>query len=100
MIDTCGFPKDGYFYYRAAWTDEPVLHICSHWDYEDGDMVTLLVYSNCSSVELFVNGKSFGRKYAGPPFQWTPSKSGPERISKGIRLEECSDGPFLTNADM
>ena len=74
VIDTCGFPKDGYFYYRAAWTDEPVLHICSHWDYEDGDMVTLLVYSNCSSVELFVNGKSFGRKYAGPPFQWTPEQ--------------------------
>lgn len=75
VIDTCGFPKDGYYYYRSAWTDTPTVHISSHWDYEPGDMVTLLVYSNCFSVELFINGKSHGRKYSGAEFRSTPAKN-------------------------
>ncbi len=72
VIDTCGFPKDGYYYYRSAWTNEPTVHIASHWDYEAGDTVTLLVYSNCSSVELFINGKTHGKKHAGEGFKWIP----------------------------
>ncbi len=75
VIDSCGFPKDGYYYYRSAWTDEPTVHIASHWDYGAGDTVTLLVYSNCGSVELFINGKSYGKKYAGEGFKWTPGKN-------------------------
>jgi len=33
VLDTCGFPKDNYFYYKAWWTSEPVLHLYPHWNW-------------------------------------------------------------------
>lgn len=62
VMDTCGFPKDTYYYYRAWWRSEPLLHLFPHWNWEDGKDVSVWVFSNCDAVELFVNGKSAGRK--------------------------------------
>ncbi|WP_443749256.1 beta-galactosidase GalA [Asticcacaulis solisilvae] len=61
-LDTCGFPKDNYYYYRAWWRPEPLLHLFPHWNWEAGSTVSVWAYSNCDAVELFVNGKSLGRK--------------------------------------
>jgi beta-galactosidase len=63
-VDTCGFPKDSFFYYKAWWTKEPVLHLFPHWNWEGrvGDEIPVWVYSNLDEVELFVNGKSAGRQ--------------------------------------
>jgi beta-galactosidase len=33
IMDTCGFPKDNYYYYKAWWTNEPVLHVYPHWNW-------------------------------------------------------------------
>ena len=33
ILDTCGFPKDNYYYYKAWWTNEPVLHLYPHWNW-------------------------------------------------------------------
>lgn len=55
IFDYCGFPKDNYYYYKSWWTDEDILHIFS-----DGKNV--YCYSNLDEVELFANGKSYGRK--------------------------------------
>ena len=33
FMDLCGFPKDSYYYYKAWWTDEPVLHLFPHWNW-------------------------------------------------------------------
>jgi len=63
IMDLCGFPKDEFYYYKAWWTNEPVLHVFPHWNWEKaGDPVLVWVYSNLDSVELFVNGKSLGSK--------------------------------------
>lgn len=63
VFDTCGFPKDNYYYYRAWWRPEqPLLHLLPHWNWEDGKTVSVWAHSNCDEVELFVNGKSAGRK--------------------------------------
>ncbi|HWU50717.1 MAG TPA: beta-galactosidase GalA [Asticcacaulis sp.] len=64
VVDTCGFPKDAYYYYRSWWRDEPLLHLFPHWNWEghEGQSVQVWAYSNADAVELFVNGKSFGRK--------------------------------------
>ncbi|MBG0858005.1 MAG: DUF4982 domain-containing protein [Bacteroidales bacterium] len=64
VIDLCGFPKDGYYFYQSQWTTEPMLHIFPHWNWEgrEGQVLPVLVYSNCDAVELFVNGKSYGEK--------------------------------------
>jgi beta-galactosidase len=62
IVDTCGFPKDSFFYYKAWWGKDPVLHLFPHWNFEgrEGDEVPVWVHSNLDSVELFANGKSLG----------------------------------------
>ncbi len=64
IIDTCGFPKDSFFYYKSWWTDEPVLHVFPHWNWPgmEGKEIAVWVYSNLDQVELFHNGKSLGVK--------------------------------------
>ena len=64
FMDICGFPKDGYYYYQACWTDEPVLHVFPHWNWpgKEGQEISVWVYSNCEEVELFLNGESLGKK--------------------------------------
>ena len=68
-LDTCGFPKDAYYFYQSRWTTEPVLHLFPHWSWagREGKVITVTCYTNCDTVELFLNGKSFGVKgYAFP----------------------------------
>ncbi len=64
VMDTCGFPKDTYFYYQGQWSGKTVLHLFPHWNWQgrEGQAITVWVYSNCDEVELFLNGKSRGRK--------------------------------------
>ena len=62
IVDMCGFPKDTFFYYKAWWGKEPMLHLFPHWNFEgrEGEEIPVWVYSNLEEVELFVNGKSLG----------------------------------------
>lgn len=66
IVDTAGFPKDVYYFYQSVWADpekQTVLHIVpSVWDFCDGQEIDVLIYSNAAEVELFLNGKSLGRK--------------------------------------
>ena len=66
VMDTCGFAKDDFYYYRAWWQEEPVLHILPNWNHTLGEKVRVVVYSNCSEVELFLNGTSLGKKQMCP----------------------------------
>jgi beta-galactosidase len=62
VMDTCGFEKDGYYFYQSQWTDKPMLHLFPHWNWKgrEGEGIPVLCYTNCDTVELFVNGKSQG----------------------------------------
>lgn len=64
IVDLCGFPKDRYYLYQSQWTDKPMVHILPHWNWQgfEGKEIPVWCYSNCESVELFLNGKSFGEK--------------------------------------
>jgi beta-galactosidase len=64
IIDTCGFPKDAFYYYQSWWTSMPVLHLFPHWDWPgmDGEEIAVWTYSNMDRVELFLNGRSLGAK--------------------------------------
>lgn len=64
ILDTCGFPKDVYYYYKSWWGSEPVLHLFPHWNWEgkEGQELDVRCYSNLDRVELFLNGKSLGSK--------------------------------------
>jgi beta-galactosidase len=64
IIDTCGFPKDSFFYYQSWWTGKQVLHLFPHWNWSgfEGKEISVWVFSNLDKVELLVNGKSLGAK--------------------------------------
>jgi len=64
IMDTCGFPKDNFWYYKSWWTSDPVLHLVPHWNWagREGQPVDVRALSNCDEVELFLNGTSLGRK--------------------------------------
>ena len=63
-IDTCAFPKDSYFFYQSLWTQAPVLHLMPHWNWsgKEGEVIQVSCFTNCDTVELFLNGKSLGAK--------------------------------------
>ncbi len=64
ILDVCGFPKNNFYYYKSWWTNKNVLHIFPHWNWKgkEGQPIDVWCFSNCDSVELFLNGKSLGTK--------------------------------------
>lgn len=73
VLDITGRPKDSYFLYQSLWTDQPVLHLFPHWNWQgrEGQAIPVLAYTNCSAVELFLNGRSLGEKRLEFPAQGT-----------------------------
>ncbi len=72
-MDITGHPKDAYYLYQSLWTDRPVLHLFPHWNWAGrrGQVIPVLAYTNCNSVELFLNGRSLGEKRLEFPAQGT-----------------------------
>jgi len=64
IVDMCGFKKDRFYLYQSQWTDEPMIHLLPHWNWDgrEGEVTPVFCYTNCASAELFVNGRSFGKK--------------------------------------
>jgi beta-galactosidase len=64
IMDMCGFPKNIYYYYQSWWANKDVLHISPHWNWKgkEGQPIDVWVNSNADNVELFLNGKSLGKK--------------------------------------
>jgi beta-galactosidase len=72
-VDITGRPKDAFYFYQSQWTDRPVLHLLPHWNWPGrrGQSIPVLAYTNCTSVELFLNGRSLGEKRLEFPAQGT-----------------------------
>ena len=68
VLDMCGFPKDNFYYYKAWWTPDVVLHLLPHWNWpgKEGREIRVDALSNCKAVELFLNGVSLGKKTMKP----------------------------------
>lgn len=64
FVDLAGFPKDNYYLYQSEWTTQPMVHLLPHWNWpgREGQTIPVMAYSNADEVELFLNGKSLGRK--------------------------------------
>lgn len=85
LMETTGFRKDCSYWHQSAWSEKPMVHIAvfdeatedypqkkfwdwpkirSHWNFpgKSGEVMRLVTYSNCESVELLLNGKSLGKK--------------------------------------
>lgn len=80
IVDLAGFPKDIYYMYQSRWTSKPMIHIFPRNldSIEDGKTQRIAVYSNCPTVELFVNGVSIGKQTQAQiaekyQFRWWPT---------------------------
>ena len=62
QTDTACFPKDAYYFYQAMWTEKPMIHIGIYWDWNEGQIIDVPVMTNGTSAELFLNGRSMGKK--------------------------------------
>jgi beta-galactosidase len=64
MVDLAGFPKDRYYLYQSVWTTKPMVHVLPQWNWpgREGQDIPVMAYTNTDEVELFLNGKSLGRK--------------------------------------
>ncbi len=75
VLDTCGFEKDSFYFYQSIWKrSEPMVHLLPHWnlDIKEGTILPVLGYTSCNSAELFLNGKSYGKKaYSYPAYGMT-----------------------------
>ncbi len=90
LLDLTNLEKTIYYWRQSMWTDKPMISLAArkknasdtmtadpmgkmawflneieeklHWNYSAGDTVLVIAYSNCKDVELFINGKSYGKK--------------------------------------
>jgi beta-galactosidase len=90
IVDLCGIPKDRFHLYRSYWRpDTTTVHILPHWNWPDrvGRNVPVFVYTNGDSAELFLNGKSLGRRQKGV----VPER--PENFANGKPATASSNQP-------
>ncbi len=69
IMDLCGFKKDRFYIYQSQWRpDLPMAHVLPHWNWLEriGEVTPVHVYTSGDEGELFINGKSQGRKKMGP----------------------------------
>jgi len=87
IVDLAGFPKDRYYLYQSVWTKNPMVHILPHWNWagREGQNIPVMSYTNADEVELFLNGKSLGRK-----------KRGTEPVEIPVGKNISQSGKFLT----
>ena len=65
IIDLAGLPKDRFYLYRSHWNkNQPTIHLLPHWNWEgrEGEITPVYCYTNYPTAELFVNGKSQGKR--------------------------------------
>lgn len=100
IVDLCGFPKDRFYFYQSVWTEDPMVHILPHWNWEDTghDSIPVFCYTNCDEAELFLNGQSLGKKVMGKDkttipavFNWWKKPEttwdSPYRLSWNVKYE-------------
>jgi beta-galactosidase len=89
ILDTCGFPKDVFYYYQSWWSDKAVLHLMPHWTWpgREGQDMDVRCFSNCEEVELLLNGQSLGRKPMpkNSHLQWTVPYAPGTLLARGYR---------------
>ncbi|MDR2531643.1 MAG: DUF4982 domain-containing protein [Oscillospiraceae bacterium] len=63
-VDTAGLPKAAFYFYRAVWNRkaEPFIKLFPHWDWNAGQLIDVIAYSNMEEAELFLNGRSLGKQ--------------------------------------
>lgn len=100
IIDICGFPKDHYYLYQSLWSEKPMVHLLPHWTHpgKEGITIPIVVYTNCQSAELFLNGKSLGMKiYEGEQLVWqVPYQPGELKVVSYNNNIKAAEKTYIT----
>jgi len=91
IVDLCGIPKDRFYLYRSLWRpEEKTVHILPHWNWPDheGQNVPVFVYTNGDSAELFLNGKSLGRREKGVVPKRPPNSAKGKTVTASSNQDE------------
>jgi beta-galactosidase len=64
IMDLCGFEKNAFWLHQAQWRKEAVLRLAPHWNWagKEGQAITVMALHNMDEVEVFLNGRSYGRQ--------------------------------------
>lgn len=84
-LDTAGFKKDAYYYFRSIWNRREItLHLLPHWNWpgQEGVFKPVVAYTNCEEVALYINGRLVARRGLACP-RYGVEKAWNERRSKG-----------------
>lgn len=82
LVDAARIPYESFHFFKSLWNPALSAHICGHWDWlgQEGRERRVVVFTNASSAELFLNGRSCGRQTPAcerwphlphPPIEWT-----------------------------
>jgi beta-galactosidase len=99
LVDTCGFPKDKFYYLKSWWSAEPMVHllpVCWNWPGREGQNIRVIAFSNARQIELFLNDQSLGIQTMPPNghLEWQVPYAPGRLVAKG-----STDGRLLA-ADM
>lgn len=95
MMDVCGFAKDAFYLCKAIFSKQPVIHLLPHWNFKEGEKVTVMSCTNCQQAELFVNGVSQGKKDVDKLYQ---QRWDADFVPGEIKLVGYNDGKAVCEA--
>jgi beta-galactosidase len=92
LLDLAGFKKPEFYFRQSLWANKPMVYIAGReittgadsnarghraveptWNWPVGSKVRIASYTNCQETELFLNGKSLGRKKRSEAKEQIPS---------------------------
>ncbi len=97
IVDLAGLPKDSYYNYRSLWNQKDhTMHLSPHWNWEghEGDPIPVVLYTDGDEAELFLNGKSLGRRKKMDPDLVKTSRSMTESFDYTVNLEDRKNPYF------
>lgn len=97
IVDLAGLPKDSYYNYRSLWNQKDhTMHLSPHWNWEghEGDPVPVILYTDGDEAELFLNGKSQGRRKKMDSDLVKTSRSMTESFDYTVNLEDTKNPYF------
>ena len=101
IVDLAGLPKDSYYNYRGLWNpEEPTIHLSPHWNWKghEGRSIPVFVYTNGDEAELFLNGRSLGRRQKIDPDLVMTSSAMAGSLDFKVTLED-KENPYYEIVD-
>jgi len=102
IVDLAGLPKDSYYNYRSLWRPKDnTVYLTPHWNWEgyEGQSIPVVLYTNGDEAELFLNGRSLGKKKKINPDLVKTSQQISNGIDYSVQENDENDDPYFEIID-